>query len=71
MVDIFRKAGMEQRKIMRADFIKVIKEVCREEKSKELLQLCLVLLHANPEKWKSSNFSCVALRGWLPQPVKC
>ena len=50
LVDVFKKAGMERRKIKREDFIKVIKEVRQEQKSKERLQLCPIFLHANPEQ---------------------
>lgn len=50
MVDVFRKAGVDGRKIQRADFIKVIKEVHREQNSSELLQLRPIFPHANPEQ---------------------
>lgn len=50
MVDVFRKAGVDGRKIQRADFIKVIKEVPREQNSSELLQLRPIFPHANPEQ---------------------
>ena len=50
IVGIFKNAGMDGRKIKRADFIKVIKEVHREQKSNELLPLCPIFLHAHPEQ---------------------
>lgn len=50
MVDVFKKAGMDRRKITRTDFIRVIKEVRREQKNNEQLQLCPIFLHADPEQ---------------------
>lgn len=56
MVDVFKRAGMDRRKITRADFIHVIKAVRRELKRQELLQLCCIFPRANPEWFPWSKF---------------
>lgn len=56
MVDVFKRAGMDRRKITRADFIHVIKAVRREPKRQELLQLCCIFPRANPEWFPWSKF---------------
>ena len=44
IVSFFREAGVGMRKILGADFIQVIKGVCREQKGSELLPLPYVLV---------------------------
>lgn len=41
LVNIFKKAGMEGRNIKKADFIKIIKQVCRAQESNKQLMLTL------------------------------
>ncbi|XP_047905170.1 uncharacterized protein [Anser cygnoides] len=65
MVDIFRKAGMEQRKIMRADFIKVIKEAKVPISDKELEDVVIFLTSSKRGNYISSEELMECQKQWL------
>ncbi|XP_071884234.1 EF-hand calcium-binding domain-containing protein 12-like isoform X4 [Anas platyrhynchos] len=64
MVDIFRKAGMEQRKIMRADFIKVIKETKVPISDKELEDVVIFLTSSKRRNYISSEDLIECQKQW-------
>ncbi|XP_035170427.1 EF-hand calcium-binding domain-containing protein 12-like [Oxyura jamaicensis] len=65
MVDIFRRAGMEQRKIMRADFIKVIKETKVPISDKELEDVVIFLTSSKRGNFISNEDLIECQKQWL------
>ncbi|NXI70579.1 EFC12 protein, partial [Anseranas semipalmata] len=65
MVDIFKKAGMDQRKIMRADFIKIIKEKKVPISDKELEDVVIFLTSSKRGNYISMEDLIGCQKQWL------
>ncbi|XP_059688099.1 EF-hand calcium-binding domain-containing protein 12 [Gavia stellata] len=65
MVDVFKKAGMEGRKIKRADFIKVIKETKVPISDKDLEDVVIFLTSSKPGNFISPEDLIDCQKQWL------
>ncbi|KAM6037790.1 EF-hand calcium-binding domain-containing protein 12-like [Theristicus caerulescens] len=65
MVDVFRKAGMEGRKITRAEFIKVIQETKVPISSKDLEDVVIFLTSSTPGNFISPSDLSDCQKQWL------
>ncbi|NXK53668.1 EFC12 protein, partial [Chauna torquata] len=65
MVDVFKKAGMEQRKITRADFIKVIKETKVPVSDKDLEDVVIFLTSSKRGNYITSEDLAECQKQWL------
>ncbi|NXS51101.1 EFC12 protein, partial [Balaeniceps rex] len=65
MVDVFRKAGMDGRKIKRADFIKVIKETKVPISDKDLEDVVIFLTSSKPGNFVSLEDVSDCQKQWL------
>ncbi|NXV85938.1 EFC12 protein, partial [Calonectris borealis] len=65
MVDVFRKAGMDGRKIKRADFIKVIKETEVPISDKDLEDVVIFLTSSKPGNFISPKDLIDCQKQWL------
>ncbi|NWS26564.1 EFC12 protein, partial [Polioptila caerulea] len=65
MVDVFKKAGMDGRKILRADFIKVIKETKVPISEKDLEDVVIFLTSSKPGNFISPEDLIDCQKQWL------